>query len=455
MSANIEFNITAFDEASSVFQDVSSSATECFTTVTTGADEAAESVSTSSTQISSATESVSGGFTKNAMAMNTAALSAAGLAMGVTNIENAEVSLDRAHVTLEKDTNAVQSAQEKYNEAVAKYGANSQQAQDAADKLKAAQDALSVAQERVDEAQRNMNETIMMSSLTIIPSVIGAFASLSTVLTSFGLVGSASTVISDGLSMALWTLAANPIVLVIAGIAALAIGLYEAYEHCAPFRDAINAIGSVLGGAFKAVLTDISDTLNFLWNDVFKPFGEFLATVFIDTYLVPLEAAWNALSSGLNYLWNNVLVPVANFFKGAFTEAINFVMAPINAFESAISKVSSLLSPITNGIGTLTNALKSMCFAHAAPAAEEFNKQLTSGIELSNNLTQKLDPLKQGLLGVSGSTGSANVNGLNSGTQHITVNPTINIGKIDRTTGLQDVINSVNQGTAQALQRRF
>ena len=59
------------------------------------------------------------------------------------------------------------------------------------------------------------------------------------------LVGGASTVISDGLSMALWTLAANPIVLVIAGIAALAIGLYEAYEHCEPFRDAINAIGSV------------------------------------------------------------------------------------------------------------------------------------------------------------------------------------------------------------------
>src|SRR5208337_451871 len=98
--------------------------------------------------------------------------------------------------------NAVQSAQEKYNEAVAKYGPNSQQATDAANKLKAAQDALSVAQERVDEAQRNMNQTIMMSTLTIIPSVIGAFSSLSTVLTSFGLVGGITTTVTDGLSMA-------------------------------------------------------------------------------------------------------------------------------------------------------------------------------------------------------------------------------------------------------------
>ncbi|HTY75576.1 MAG TPA: hypothetical protein VMD05_08425 [Candidatus Nanoarchaeia archaeon] len=76
-SANVEFNITAFDEASSVFQDVNSSATECFTTVTTGASEASQEVSASSSQMASATEVCSGGFTKNAMAMNTAVLSAA------------------------------------------------------------------------------------------------------------------------------------------------------------------------------------------------------------------------------------------------------------------------------------------------------------------------------------------------------------------------------------------
>jgi len=97
VSANVEFNITAFDEASSVFQDVSSSAAECFTNVTTGASEAADSVSTSNTEISTATESTSGGFTKNAVAMNMAALSAASLVTGIRNIENAEVTLDYRH----------------------------------------------------------------------------------------------------------------------------------------------------------------------------------------------------------------------------------------------------------------------------------------------------------------------------------------------------------------------
>ena len=127
----------------------------------------------------------------------------------------------------------------------------------------------------------------------------------------------------------------------------------------------------------------------------------------------------------------------------------------MKAFETAINAVANAVKPLSSVIGDSGSALSHLCFAHAAPAAEKFNKQLTSGIEVSNNLTQKQDPLKLGLLGVSGSTGTSNVDGLNSGTQYITVNPTINTGKIDRTTGLQDVINSVNQGTAQALQKRF
>ena len=89
MSANVEFNITAFDGASSVFSDVSESATQCFTTVTTRASEAAEGVDASSTQIATATEVSSGGFSKNALAMITAALSAAGLVSSVYSLESA------------------------------------------------------------------------------------------------------------------------------------------------------------------------------------------------------------------------------------------------------------------------------------------------------------------------------------------------------------------------------
>lgn len=482
MSANVEFNITAFDGASSVFEGVSGSANECFASIETGASAAAESAEASSSEVSSSMQSVSsacseaaesqasvasasatlgdnqaiatGGLQSNAMAMNMAVLSAASLAMGISNVENAEVTLDRAHVTLEKDQTAVTLAQQAYNKAVSDYGTNSQQASDAASKLKDAQDTLSVAQEKVSEDQRNLNNTIMMSSLQIIPGVIGAFTSLNTLFSAYPAIASAVSAATDAVGSAMDFLAANPIILVIAGVAALAVGLFEAYEHCTPFREAINEVGTVLEGGFRVALAEIEGALTFLWNDLFKPFGEFLSSIFT-ACISSSEVAWSGLGAVLSYLWNDVLVPVANFFKGAFVDAINFVMSPIDAFESAISKVANAVKPLTDIIGGLTGALKGLCFAHAAPAAEEFNKQVSSSIELSNSLTQKLEPLSKSLMGVSGGVGNASVNGLGGGTQHITVNPTINIGKIDRTTGLNDVINSVNQGTAQALARRF
>jgi hypothetical protein len=456
MSANVEFNIQAFDQASTVFQDVSSNATECFSTVTSGASEAADEVQSSGNQMQNAMQIGSQSSLQTASSMGAAASSAAMLAMSTYSLESAETSLDKAHVTVEKDTLAVQKAQEAYNIAVLDYGPNSQQAKDAADKLKDSQDSLSVAEQRVTEAQNNVNQTLVMAGLSVIPTVLTTINAMNSVMRSYPAIASGVSSATEAVSGAMDFLAANPIMLVIAGIAALAIGLYEAYEHCAPFRDAVNEIGCVLEGAFKTAVTDICNVLETVWNDVLKPFGEFIASTFIG-YWHDLETAFNDVKDALSYLWQNILEPVANFFEGAFSDAINFVMSIIKPFEDAINAVSKALSPITSGIGDLTNALKGLCFAHAAPAAEEFNKQLTTGIELSNNLTQKLDPLKQGLLGVSGgvSVGSASLVNGSGGTQHITVNPTIQIGKIDRSTGLQDVISAVSQGTALALQRRM
>ena len=135
----------------------------------------------------------------------------------------------------------------------------------------------------------------------------------------------------------------------------------------------------------------------------------------------------------------------------------------LTLFEDAISKVGSLLKPITGLIGDLTGALKSMCFAHAAPAAEEFNKQLTAGIENSNALTQKLDPLKQGLLGVaggacstSGVSGSASLGQQQNMTQQELILETKNLtAAITKLNGSAQRGGSANQSVAVALQRRF
>ncbi len=127
MSANVEFNITAFDRASNVFSQVSSSANEFFTTVTTNASEAASEVNATNSQVSPSLGNVqtayeeaaaqqdevnaqydrttdavkrsAGNFQSTALAANNLGTGAMGLYNAFDNVERATVSLDRAHVS--------------------------------------------------------------------------------------------------------------------------------------------------------------------------------------------------------------------------------------------------------------------------------------------------------------------------------------------------------------------
>ena len=224
-------------------------------------------VTVSTQQAGEATEASSSSFSKNAMQMNTMAMSGAMLYMSVNNIENAQTSLARANLTEEKAANSVTLAQQAYNKAVAEYGPTSLQAQDAQNKLALAEQTQSVDQERVSEAQRNYNSTLIMSALTVIPSVVGIMTTLNS-LREAGTLGTiASTVATNAQSAAQWIQVgateaatgamglfdavcdANPIMLVVLAVTALAAIFYEAYEHCKPFRDVMNDLGHVIGGA--------------------------------------------------------------------------------------------------------------------------------------------------------------------------------------------------------------
>ena len=125
---------------------------------------------------------------------------------------------------------------------------------------------MTVAHERVDEAQRNLNNSMMTFGVSVIPATMTMVTGISTLMGNFpGIAETMSGAFGD-IGDALESLATNPVALIVIGIVALAIGLYEAYEHCKPFRDAVNEIGAVLGGALKTALTDIYNALNWLWQ---------------------------------------------------------------------------------------------------------------------------------------------------------------------------------------------
>jgi phage-related protein len=138
-------------------------------------------------------------------------------------------------------------------------------------------------------------------------------------------------------------LAANPIILAIAGIGALIAILVVAYEKCEPFRNAINAIGAAIYNFFKPAVDAIIGALTWLWNNVVSPFIDTLKRLWDTITNNPILAAlfgpittiaylikhWDdvtkALRDGLDWLWNKILKPLGDFLIGTMKVNIELV----------------------------------------------------------------------------------------------------------------------------------
>jgi hypothetical protein len=128
--------------------------------------------------------------------------------------------------------------------------------------------------------------------------------------------------------------------LVVAGIAALVAGLIWAYQNCEPFRNAVNAIANVLGGALTVAINSVYGALKWLWDSVLVPLGNFLSGT--------LLAAWNALANGISWAYNNILKPVFD----ALAWVWNNIIKPIG---DAIGAIVGAVTGFLGGGGTPSN----------------------------------------------------------------------------------------------------
>lgn len=458
MSSDVEIHLIAYDEASSVIESVGSNLSVTFTDVEgktqslmNTTDEATSQIASdygqvevASSSLTDAQEKTSMGIGQTALSMNNLALSGATLFMSFERVQNAQVSLDRANLMLERSTSTLETAQDNYTKAVAKYGADSPQAVDALGKLKIAQDAHTVALERADMSQRNMNNSMIYAALTVIPSVISIVTTVSKCIGGFSGAMEALGGVLDFLS-------ANPIVLVVAAIAGIIAALIYAYNNCEWFRNAVNALGSMLNDFFRPIVEVVSAALTWLWNNVLVPLGHFIidyfigvweslvlawnlfndavlvvdnalkwlwdnilvplgafiVNVFINTVLMPLKVIWDAISTAVTWLWKNVLEPLASFLTGVLKTAFDVIMAPIQAFMDAMNWLIGAGTAISNFFSGIGSALANLCFVHATPAAVAFNAALTSSMGLTDKLTGNVANLGNSLKDLAGVSAEA------------------------------------------------
>lgn len=416
-SSEVEVHLVAYDEASDVIESVGSTVSTTFTDIEGNTQELASTtdsatgqmandysqVGKSAQSMSDSVDSANMSCSESAITMNSTAMSGAALFMSFENITNAEVSLDRAHLMIQKDTQALTTAQENYNAAVAKYGPNSQQATDAANKLSIAQDALTVAQERADMAQRNVTNSMIMAALTVIPTLVSVV----------NLVSNAES-IWEGIQWSLnAAMDANPIGIICLAIVGLIAVIVLVYENCKPFRDILNEIGAVLGGALHDAVEGITVGLTWLWKNVFEPLGVFLAEVFM--------ADIKGIFDVCNVLWNVVLKPFGEFLVGSFYQAwqtlggifewfynlakpiIDAVNTAANALGGFVNDVAGAMSGAGKAIGGF---ISSICFAHALQGAADSSQKT-----LKDWNSMVSDSMNKGLTAIKDFNAQAQISG--------------------------------------------
>ena len=215
--------------------------------------------------------------------------SAWALYQGYDKLIDTQVSVDRAMVAAKSSANSAEDAQKRYTATVAKFGPASEEATASLKDLEIAQERASVAQERADMVSSNLSEAYMGFAIGVVPATITMITGLDKVMKDLG----SSTTISSAIAstagtvwavltgkMTLATLATNvmavaqgalnaimsinPIFLVIAALAALAIAFKWAYDNVEPFRNAVDGLARFLGAVFKPVIDMIVGALQWL-----------------------------------------------------------------------------------------------------------------------------------------------------------------------------------------------
>jgi hypothetical protein len=160
----------------------------------------------------------------------------------------------------------------------------------------------------------------------------------------------ASTIAATGLTGAMWLLdaamSANPIMLVVVALAAIAAGLIYAYNHSETFRKAVNDLWQAMQDIFGWV----KDHWPLLLGIITGPIG--LAAGLIiqnwDTIKSATTTAWTAIRDFLGSVWGTI--------RGAVSSAVNGVRTAVSnawdAISSATSSVWGAISSTVTGIAT-------------------------------------------------------------------------------------------------------
>lgn len=219
------------------------------------------------------------------------------------------------------------------------------------------------------------------------------------------------------LQAGLSALAAHPIILIIAAVAAILLVLYT---QCEAFRESINNLVGLLGTALQPVLDVIMNTLNTLIGllspiielvgnilalvvnmvvSALSPFFDMLNMIFqllqplIEVALIPLQVALSALQVPLQVIGQLLgwLAPLFQTFGNIVSKIFSGVVSIINIVVGAIEDAVNFVIGIINGLIDGVNGALGWLGVHIDRIAEVKLRIDTTAIDDMNDVNAIID----------------------------------------------------------------
>jgi hypothetical protein len=235
---------------------------------------------------------------------------------------------------------------------------------------------LAKATEEVSAAQHHWQQQMVALSLQavgLIPSFIQMVNSISHIVALAPQVSTGLNAVKMGFTALYGAL--GPVGIALIGIGT-AVGLLIAYW---------DQIEPVLRSVADTIMSFLGPALEWIWNNILVPLGQFLAGIFISN-LRTFKAAWDAIiqvagavGNALQWVWDNILVPLGQFIISVF---VAYIRSWVQAFEwarDAITAVFNKIYDVVMGVlGAIKNAIDSVVNAIRG-AFDWLYKQLVGG----------------------------------------------------------------------------
>jgi len=351
-----------------------------------------------------------------------------GLIEGMTGLEAAQVTADRAQQRVNTSLLTAEKAQDNYNKMVNKFGPDSRQAQEALANLNNKQEANRIATEKSEIAQKKLQEAYVSFALEVV-NTIGELATMgstvSILATKIG-IKTAATVVDTEANIAAGTSAAGAAAALEAegvaagnagkgmdglGFATLGVGTKFAII-AAPIAAAIALFALIetntfgIGDAFRSILPPIGSAIDAIINGLatvrnsfvglangIETFKAIVTNIFIDIYNSVASAFNSMILAGRAFAiqLQSAVATVQKFFIDNLINPIirawnDFNLGMQQAWNDTVNKLADFFKPVVStiiaGIATLIKGMAALplglgdAFKKPAEDIAKFEEQL-------------------------------------------------------------------------------